>query len=221
MNSCNDLGPGARETVTRSDSSPQKSRERQRLETRNRLFDLAIEEFRASGVEKARIRDIVARAGVVAGTFYFHFPTKDHVLFELGVRCVRQAAARLPGGPERPPRLARLLRSLADAAFEVERELDDPELLRAAVSIFERPPADAGFEENPIHDALRCCLAREMEHGAIDVELGPDELARIILTAFFGSLLTASGSPGDRAAKIRRTLDFFAKTLIRRPPNER
>ena len=34
-------------------------RVRQRLETRNRLFVLAIEEFQQQGVDKARIRDIV------------------------------------------------------------------------------------------------------------------------------------------------------------------
>ena len=32
---------------------------------------------------EADVGAIVAAAGVAHGTFYFHFPTKEHVLFEL------------------------------------------------------------------------------------------------------------------------------------------
>ena len=57
-------------------------RERQRAETRERLFQAALDEFRREGVAGARIERIASAVGVVRGTFYFHFPTKDHVLHE-------------------------------------------------------------------------------------------------------------------------------------------
>ena len=60
------------------------------------LFELALAEFRSKGTARARIRDIVGAAGVVPGTFYFHFPTKDHVLFELWLRNSRRLVDRLP-----------------------------------------------------------------------------------------------------------------------------
>jgi len=62
---------------------PMTQRERQRLETRRRVFDAAIAVFRRDGVHDCRIEDIAALAGVSRGTFYFHFPTKDAVLTEL------------------------------------------------------------------------------------------------------------------------------------------
>jgi AcrR family transcriptional regulator len=194
-------------------------RVRQRLETRNRLFDLAIEEFQKQGVDKARIRDIVEKAGVVPGTFYFHFPTKEHVLLELGQRIIAKAAAALPGLAGQPPRLPDLLETLASAPQFAADELGDPELLRATISIFQRPPVDTDFEENPIQSALRDCLEAEMQAGRIHSDLRAGELSQIILMAFFGTLLTTPNDPALQTEQIRRTLGFFENALLR--PNDR
>jgi len=59
------------------------SRAAQKLQTRQRLFEAALEVFREQGVQDARIEDITARAGVSRGSFYFHFPTREAVLDQL------------------------------------------------------------------------------------------------------------------------------------------
>lgn len=58
-------------------------RDRQREETRERVFQAALEVFRRDGVDSCRIDDIATLAQVSRGSFYFHFPTKDDVLLEL------------------------------------------------------------------------------------------------------------------------------------------
>ena len=58
-------------------------RQVRRLETRARLFDAAFAEIGRHGLAGADVSAIAAAAGVVRGTFYFHFPTKEHVLVEL------------------------------------------------------------------------------------------------------------------------------------------
>src|SRR5215469_13937864 len=58
-------------------------REAQRLETRRRVYNAAIAEFKRSGMADADIGAIIKAAGVARGTFYFHFPTKEHVLEEV------------------------------------------------------------------------------------------------------------------------------------------
>src|ERR1700758_245928 len=55
----------------------------QRLATRARVFDAALTEIGRSGLAGADVSAIAAAAGVVRGTFYFHFPTKEHVLIEV------------------------------------------------------------------------------------------------------------------------------------------
>src|ERR1700742_3542290 len=59
------------------------AREAKRLQTRERLMGAAIAEFKRSGMAESDVSAIVTAAGVAHGTFYFHFPTKEHVLLEL------------------------------------------------------------------------------------------------------------------------------------------
>src|SRR3954463_6667762 len=59
------------------------SRQARMVETRARLFDAALAEIDRAGLGGADVTAIASAAGVVRGTFYFHFPTKEHVLVEL------------------------------------------------------------------------------------------------------------------------------------------
>src|SRR6478752_2005052 len=72
-------------------------RESRRLQTRERILGAAIAEFKRSGTAAAEVSAIVTAAGVAHGTFYFHFPTKEHVLLELECR----EEARMAAGLER------------------------------------------------------------------------------------------------------------------------
>src|SRR3954471_17517583 len=58
-------------------------REARRLRTRERILGAAVAEFKRAGMSGADVNAIVAAAGVAHGTFFFHFPSKEHVLAEL------------------------------------------------------------------------------------------------------------------------------------------
>ena len=58
-------------------------RDKQREETRKKLYHAAIEIFCRDGVANCRIEDIALKAEVSRAAFYFHFPSKDDVLLEL------------------------------------------------------------------------------------------------------------------------------------------
>jgi len=60
-----------------------KGRDAQRQQTRQRVYAAALAEFKRTGMAAADVGDIATAAGVARGTFYFHFPTKEHVLAEL------------------------------------------------------------------------------------------------------------------------------------------
>lgn len=71
------------------------ARGRKGQQTRERLLGAAIAEFRRAGMAAADTGAIVAAAGVAHATFYFHFPTKEHVLIELERREEERMAAEL------------------------------------------------------------------------------------------------------------------------------
>jgi AcrR family transcriptional regulator len=58
------------------------ARDQQRQDTHDRIYRVALDAFRKGGLQAARIEDIARDAGVSRATFYFHFPTKEHVLLE-------------------------------------------------------------------------------------------------------------------------------------------
>ena len=53
------------------------------LQTRERLLGAAAGEFKRAGMAAADTAAIASAAGVAQSTFFFHFPTKEHVLIEL------------------------------------------------------------------------------------------------------------------------------------------
>jgi AcrR family transcriptional regulator len=61
-------------------------REKQRLETRKRIYECAIQLFREKTYEKVKIIDIAESALVSVGAFYYHFQSKESLIDE-GYRC--------------------------------------------------------------------------------------------------------------------------------------
>lgn len=192
---------------------PRTRRERQRLETRELLFALAIDEFRRVGRARARIRDIVEAAGVVPGTFYHHFPTKDHVVLELWRRNARRLSARLPAACETPPPVGDALRALCDAMLELEREVGDIELVRDSIAVSLRPPDGARSDVDDVASGVIRLLEAGLARGEIVSELDPPALARVLLTSILGVALAAPDAPALRAHELRRTVGFFLRAL--------
>lgn len=56
--------------------------------TRRRILGAAASAFREQGVERVGVRDVMKRAGLTRGGFYFHFADKDALLAE----AIRDAA---------------------------------------------------------------------------------------------------------------------------------
>ncbi len=55
-------------------------RQRQKQELRQLLYETAVELFEATGYEQTKVEQITKQVGVAKGTFFNHFPTKEHVV---------------------------------------------------------------------------------------------------------------------------------------------
>ena len=183
-------------------------RERQRAATRERLFAAALAEFRSRGFERANVAEIARAAGVSRPSFYAHFPTIDHVLFELTWRLALQIVRRLEGATG----LRATLDRLADALIEAEQAVGDPALFREMISIFVRRPVDLPFDAGQI-PVLREVLRRfevARDAGELREGMAPEQAARLCLSGVFGHLLGVEATPAERRADLRALFSLYA-----------
>jgi len=164
------------------------SRARQRADTRERLFQAAIDEFRRVGFAAAQIDRIAKAAGVVRGTFYFHFPTKDDVLFELRRRNEARMVERAVSLHDAPISLGEVLARVNDIVLDVQSEVEEAGLLRDLLSHYVRmPDADAGEDETAVLTSeIARHIARGQERGELRRDLEPEQLAELCLTSLMG-----------------------------------
>ena len=98
-------------------------REAKRLQTRERLLGAAIAEFKRAGMAEADVGTIVAAAGVAHGTFFFHFPTKEHVLLEMEHREEERMAGQFSRFVNGPHDLAGAYAETVRLVLALERRL--------------------------------------------------------------------------------------------------
>lgn len=173
-------------------------REMQRLRTRSHLVAVALEEFRRTGFAATDIARIATAAGVSRGTFYFHFPTKDHVLAELRIaeeqRIVGEVSSRAGKRP-----LAAVLAEIVAGIEDAERRLGT-ELVQQMCAMQFRPdsPSSSTVSDHP--------LAQFVVDAIIEADAGshrdPSVLGVVFLSALFGLLSTADGPGPERAERI-------------------
>ncbi len=183
-------------------------RERQRAATRERLFAAALVEFQREGVGRASVAEIARAAGVSRPSFYAHFPTLDHVLFELTWRLAQQVVRRLEGATG----LRATLERLADALIEAEQAVGDPALFREMISIFVRRPAAPDFDASqvPVLGEVMRRFAAARAAGELRRGMAPEQAARLCLSGVFGHLLGVEAAPAERRADLRALFALYA-----------
>jgi AcrR family transcriptional regulator len=183
------------------------ARERQRTATRERLFNAAIAEFRRRGFERANVADIARAAGVARPSFYAHFPTVDHVLFEWTWRLALQIVRELEGTAG----LRATLDRLADALIAAEQAVGDVALFREMISSFARRAAGPAFDDDeiPVLGELMRRFERARAAGELRAGMQPAQAARLCLSGVFGHLLGVEATPGERRADLRALFSLY------------
>lgn len=171
------------------------SRDEQRERTRRRLYECALEVFRRDGVDACRIDDIATAAGTSRGTFYFHFPTKEHVLLERmreteDIICDGIAALD-PSSP-----VDHVLRVLNEKLAEIWQP--DPALLPDVTGAALRLAANTMVDQEATR--LRSVLAARFRAGVqreeIVARLPADVLSDLYLGHVLAALLAWYGNRG-------------------------
>lgn len=192
-------------------------REVQRLETRERVYKAAIAEFKRSGMADADIGVITAAAGVARGTFYFHFPTKEHVLAELVHREEARMSTELARFLVTPRDLASTLAEEVRLIVGVERRLGKV-LFREMLAFHFSPtrpeahPDPSQWAEHPAVALMVEVIERARERGEVHAEADAVQSVSFFLLGLYALLITSHDYSKSARAGL---LDSFVATAIR------
>jgi TetR/AcrR family transcriptional repressor of uid operon len=170
------------------------ARETRRLQTRQRIMGAAIAEYQRSGMANADVRAIVDAAGVAHGTFYFHFPTKEHVLLELERREEGRVAAEFTRFLDKPHGLASALTEIARLVAALRRRLGTSlfkELLALHFSL--SIPRSDDWTDHPVIVLLVREIERARSTGDVHPEVDAFYSATFFLLGIYGVLSSADG----------------------------
>ena len=186
------------------------AREAKRLQTRERLMGAAIAEFKRTGMAEADVSAIVAAAGVAHGTFFFHFPTKEHVLLALERREEDRIAKQFAQYVNAEHDLASALHEAVRLVVGLERRLGDM-LFKDFLALHfsqTRPAAEDG-RDHPLIVLVAEEIAHAQERGETDPGVNPMNSAVFFLLGLYALLITTHAWP-TRDALLE---DYVARTL--------
>ena len=189
----------------------------QRRETRQRVYAAAIAEFKRSGLAAADVGVITREAGVARGTFYFHFPTKEHVLAELERLEEARLASQLSKFLAAPHDFAGALAEVVRLMTVMERRVGKAlfgEMLGLHFSP-RRPETLPGADQWSEYPVMTLVIqAVELARARGEVYPGADSLrtAQFFLLGLYAMLITSHEQPKAERTEI---LDNFLVTVLR------
>ncbi|CAM2800361.1 TetR/AcrR family transcriptional regulator [Skermania piniformis] len=191
-----------------------KGREARRRETHRRVLDAATEEYRARGMADADLGAIIAAAGVARGTFYFHFPTKEHVLLEIEAREEKLIAEELTRFLAEPhdlrDSLAETIRSIAAMETRLGRHL-----FKDLLSVHFSPtrPLTDEWRAHPVIGLVAGMIRDANRSGEAETMIDPYHSAVFFLFGLYGLLAITTGAAVLRDTVIRDYLDSTLRSL--------
>lgn len=189
------------------------ARAARRLRTRERILGAAITEFKKSGMAGADVNAIAAAAGVAHGTFFFHFPSKEHVLLELESREEARIAAEFAEFVEQRHDLATTLTAVIDLVTDLERRFG-PMLFKELLALHFSPtrPHKDEWTDHPVI----VLLVRELERARGDGEVHPEVdafySATFFLLGIYG-VLTTTGNAETRDTMLAKLVSTAVRGL--------
>jgi len=171
------------------------AREAKRLQTRERLMGAAIAEFKRSGMAEADVSAVVAAAGVAHGTFFFHFPTKQHVLLELEQREEERIAKQLGKYTDSKGNLSSILNEAVRLVVGLERRLGAM-LFKdfLALHFSQTRPTDES-KEHPVIVRVAQEIERAQQRGHVDPDVNSMNSAVFFLLGLYALLTTTHDWP--------------------------
>ncbi len=185
-------------------------RERQRLATRERIYQTAIEEFERVGFAAAQIDRIVEKAEVARGTFYFHFRAKEQVLMELLHRLQDRYVAELAALGPPPESMAEFFLQIYELVMRAHAEHGS--LVREILAMYARGDVGTILTHESLIVYIVDYLGDAAERGAVRRDIAAEDLAIHFLTAMFLHF-TSTTEREVALESVRAKIDILVKGM--------
>lgn len=193
-------------------------RELKKEATRQDLLAAAANLFKTKGYEATSVDDIAMAADVAKGTFYYHFPAKEDLVFALQEAELKVASdlarQRMEGGKESP--LAILFDFLNDSAHWTE---SNPELGRAMFKQkFEMMARKEPTHHGPpatikeyVFGTIGLLLAAAQQSKEIRSDVDTSDLAQILIPVVMSARMHWLMEPAGATltARVERSLKIL------------
>jgi AcrR family transcriptional regulator len=187
---------------------PPDRRQRRSAEIRERLFRSALQLFAEKGFAETTVEDITNAADVGKGTFFNHFPSKDHILLAFGEMQLAKLEAAIAQARQTGDSMRDFLRSLG--VLMTQEPVRNPGVIRALLQAYlsTTPVREAMMDLTRRVHALHTQLIEiGQQRGEIRADLPADELAFVFRQTIFGTLLVWS-LYGDETLHARIQASF-------------
>lgn len=191
-----------------------KGRRSDRPTTRERVFEAAVREFSRTGMADADIGAIASAAGVSRGTFYFHFPTKEHALAELTRREEALMADELTDALASTVELKAALAEVIRRVVAEEARLGQV-LFHDVLSLYfsVTQPELRESATHPVALIVIEQIEKARDRGEIYSDVEPGYSGVFFLIGLYGLLLTNQDPAPARTVALEKYLASFHRGL--------
>ena len=165
-------------------------RQRRSAEIRERLFRAALTLFTQKGFAETTVEDITNTADVGKGTFFNHFPSKDHILLAFGEMQLAKLEAAIENARLQNAPMPELLRSLGTRM--TQEPTRNPAIIRILLQAYlsTTPVRAAMMDLQKRAHALHTQIVElGQARGEIRDDLPAAEIAHVFRQTIFGTLL--------------------------------
>ncbi len=192
---------------------PGTRQDRRRRRTRGALYQAALQLFEENGFEATTVADIAERADAGKGTFFHHFPTKDHVL----VAYWNEFNARLLSELERIRKRTARARLLAAMEIAGRAAKSEPEVGRVLLGRFFVSAAllDSDRDnERRLSGWLSDTLQVGIDRGELRADADVESLLFLIIASMSATFrdYVLSGT-GDPVALMKRRMSLLLASV--------
>ncbi|GFG71727.1 TetR family transcriptional regulator [Mycolicibacter senuensis] len=178
------------------------------------MLDAAIVEFQRAGTNAADINAIAKAAGVARSTFYFHFPTKEHVLLELIRRDEMRLAEELGRFLDTRRDLAAVLKTIVELVLALESRWGSA-LFRDVLSLYFSPnrPEPEKWASHPTFVLLAAEIERSRLRGDLYDDVDAYHSAAFFLLGVYALLTTVGESQAERDVALTKFVSSSLRSM--------